>query len=234
VDNDSQTRQSISEVLVTYAITVVGFSSPQAFLQYVRADTVACLVLDAPSLDTNVLDLQEQLKRKAAPPIIMISDKNDIPCTVRAIKAGAVEFLSKPLYPAALMSAVELAFAEDQRSRERNAHTATLYQLFGKLTPREREVFSLVVSGLRNKQAAWALGISEITLQIHRTHVMRKMAAASFADLVRMAATLNLCWSDPSVWPIKQSNIRQHVVKAYGGTVATAVSRQGTPLGSLT
>jgi FixJ family two-component response regulator len=215
VDNDSRTRQSISAILATCAINVVGFGSPRAFLQYVRSDTVACLVLDVPLLDTNALDLQEQLKRDAAPPIIVISNRHDIPCTVRAIKAGAVELLTKPIYPGALMSAVELAFAEDQRSRERNARTATLHQRFFKLTPREREVFSLVVSGLRNKQAAWALGISEITLQIHRTHIMRKMAAASFADLVRMAATLDISLSESNVEPMKQFDMRKNVVQSF-------------------
>ena len=215
VDDDSRTRQSISKIFATCAINVVGFGSPQAFLQHVRSDTVACLVLDVPLLDTNALDLQEQLKRDAAPPIIVISNHHDIPCTVRAIKAGAVELLTKPIDPGALMSAVELAFAEDRRSRERNARTATLYQRFFKLTPREREVFSLVVSGLRNKQAAWALGISEITLQIHRTHIMRKMAAASFADLVRMAATLDISLSESNVEPMKQFDMRKNVVQSF-------------------
>jgi FixJ family two-component response regulator len=166
-----------------------------------------------PLLDTNALDLQEHLKRQAAPPIIVISNHNDIPCTVRAIKAGAVEFLTKPIDPGALMSAIELAFAEDQRSRERNARTATLHQRFCKLTPREREVFSLVVSGLRNKQAAWALGISEITLQIHRTHIMRKMAAA-----------LDISLSESNVEPMKQLGMRKNVVRSYDCSLAAEVN----------
>ena len=129
------------------------------------------------------------------------------------------------------MSAVELAFAEDRRSRERDARTATLYQRFFKLTPREREVFSLVVSGLRNKQAAWALGISEITLQIHRTHIMRKMAAASFADLVRMAATLDISLSEPNVGPMKQLGMRKNVVRCFNCSLAAeAASLEGTQL----
>jgi FixJ family two-component response regulator len=206
VDNDSRMGQSISAMLATDSITVISIASAQAFLQYVRADTVACLVLDVPLLDAGALDLQEQLKRHGAPPIIVISNHNHIPCTVRVIKAGAVEVLTKPIDPEALVSAIELAFAEDRRSRERTARAATLQRRFCKLTPREREVFSLVVAGLRNKQAAWALGISEITLQIHRTHIMRKMAAASFADLVRMAATLEIPLSKSNVEP----GIRQY------------------------
>ena len=121
------------------------------------------------------------------------------------------------------MSAVELAFAEDQHSREKNARTATLHQRLCKLTPREREVFSLVVSGLRNKQAAWALGISEITLQIHRTHIMRKMAAASFADLVRMAATLDIFLSESNVEPVKQFGMPKNVVRSYDCSLAGEV-----------
>jgi FixJ family two-component response regulator len=222
VDDDSRMRQSMSEMLATYAITVVSFVSAQPFLQHLRADTVACLVLDASLLDTNALDLQEHLKRQAAPPIIAISNHNDIPCTVRTIKAGAVEFLTKPLDPGALMSAVELAFAEDQRSRERHARMATLHQHFCRLTPREREVFALVVSGLRNKQAAWALGISEITLQIHRTNIMRKMAAASFADLVRMAATLEISISESNIGPMKQLGGRKNVVRSYDCSLAVS------------
>jgi FixJ family two-component response regulator len=222
-DDGSQMRQSISGILATYAISVINFRSAQAFLQHDRVDTVACLALDVPLLGTNALDLQERLRRNAAPPIIVISNHKDIPWTVRAIKAGAVEFLTKPIEPGALMSAVELAFSEDQRSRERNARRATLQQRFCKLTPREREVFSLVVSGLRNKQAAWALGISEITLQIHRTHIMRKMAAASFADLVRMADTLDIFFSESNEESMKRFVMRKNAVPYYDCSLAGEV-----------
>lgn len=223
VDDDSRMRQSISEMLATCSITVIRFGSAQAFLQHARTDTVACLLLDAPLLDADAPDLQQHLKRRAAPPIIAISNHGDIPCAVRAIKAGAVEFLTKPMDPGALMSAVELAFAEDERSRERNELTATLHQRHCKLTPREREVFSLVVSGLRNKQAASVLGISETTLQIHRSHIMRKMAAASFADLVRMAAILDISRSESNAQPMKQFGTRRNVVRSYDCSLAAEV-----------
>jgi FixJ family two-component response regulator len=215
VDDDSVMRHSISELLATYAITVISFGSAQQFLQYARADAVACLILVVQLPDSNGLDLQQQLSRKDAPPIIVITGRCDAPCAVRAMKAGAIEFLTKPIDPEAFVSAVESAFAEDLRSRERNARTAMLQRLFCKLTPREREVFPLVVSGLRNKQAAWALGISEITLQIHRTHIMRKMAAPSFADLVRMAGTLDLFPRESNAELMKQFGMRKNVVRSY-------------------
>ena len=192
VHTETCVHQSMLELLASHAIEVFSFGSAREYLAHARLDALACLVLDLQLPDINGLDLQQQLSRELGPPIIFISDHTDIKCTVRAMKAGAIEFLTKPVDPGELISAIELAFAEDARARERNAHLAILRRRFTLLTPRERQVFPLVVSGLRNKQAAWALGITEITLQVHRSQIMRKMAATSFAELVRMGSQLNL------------------------------------------
>ena len=142
--------------------------------------------------DVDGLELQRRLAEKSHPPIIFISGKCDIPSTVQAMKAGAIEFLTKPVDPLALLSAVGTAFAQDRRLRQKKAELVKLQQRLRLLTPRERDVFPLIVGGLLNKQAAAMLGISEVTLQIHRSQVMRKMKAESFADLVRMAIKLRI------------------------------------------
>ena len=142
--------------------------------------------------DINGLDLQRQIAAGDHPPIVFITGHGDIPSSVRAIKLGAVDFLTKPFSDADLMAAIGIAIEQNREKRSRRAEIGGLKQRYLDLTPREREVFPLVVSGLLNKQAAAELGISEVTLQIHRRNVMQKMAAASLADLVRIAERLGI------------------------------------------
>jgi FixJ family two-component response regulator len=161
----------------------------------------------------------DTLGRIRPPPIIFVSDTGDIRYTVRAIKRGAVDFLPKPVEPDALVAAIELAITEGARSRERNARATMLAGRYRLLSRRERQVFSLIVSGLRNKQAAWHLGITKVTLQVHRGRIMRKMAAASFADLVRMASLLEipLFISSPGPSPQDAIGIRSAWSASYCG-----------------
>jgi FixJ family two-component response regulator len=142
--------------------------------------------------DINGLDLQRQIARGDHPPIVFITGHGDIPSSVQAIKHGAVDFLTKPFSDVDLMAAVQAAIAEDRERRTARAELGLLRRRYLELTPREREVLPLVVSGLLNKQAAAELGISEVTLEIHRRNVMQKMAAASLADLVRTAERLEI------------------------------------------
>jgi FixJ family two-component response regulator len=142
--------------------------------------------------DINGLDLQRQIAEGDHPPIVFITGHGDIPSSVSAIKQGAVDFLTKPFSDDDLMTAVRAAIAQDRQQRSQRADLELLRQRYARLTPREREVMPLVVSGLLNKQAAAELGISEVTLQIHRRNVMQKMAAASLADLVRIAERLEM------------------------------------------
>jgi FixJ family two-component response regulator len=142
--------------------------------------------------DINGLDLQSRIAQGNHPHIVFITGHGDIPSSVRAIKAGAVDFLPKPFREADLMRAINAALAQNRDARRKSAELADLSQRLSTLTPREREVLPLVVSGLLNKQAAAELGISEITLQIHRGNIMKKMRAESLAELVRMAGTLEI------------------------------------------
>jgi FixJ family two-component response regulator len=191
VDDDSRIRDSLSELLASFSLPVHCFGSAKKYLQHSRDDTCACLVLDIQLPDLDGLELQEQLAA-TGPPIVFLTGHGDIPRSVRAIKAGAIEFLTKPVDSEALIAAIQAAFTRDRRERAANATLAVLRDRWSTLTPREREVLPLVVGGLRNKQAAWSLGISEVTMQVHRGQIMRKMAARSFAELVRMSEKLGL------------------------------------------
>lgn len=171
---------------------VISFGTATEFMAYGRRDEAACLILDMRLPDMSGLDLQQRLANEDCPPIIFISGRVDIPGTVQAMKAGAIEFLTKPVSPRALETAIDVAFAQDRKLRKRRLEMATLQSRFNTLTPREREVLPLIAEGLLNKQAAAVLGISEVTLQVHRRQVMRKMAARSFAELVRMAERLGI------------------------------------------
>ncbi|MGO4128031.1 response regulator transcription factor [Inquilinus sp. YAF38] len=192
VDDDASVREAVGELLESLGWRAETFAAAADYVAHAKPDLPACLILDVELPDINGLDLQKQLSHDVHPPIVFITGHGDIPSSVRAIKHGAVDFLTKPFSDADLMAAVQAAIAEDRDQRSQRAEFGMLRQRYLDLTPREREVLPLVVSGLLNKQAAAELGISEVTLQIHRRNVMQKMAAASLADLVRIAERLDI------------------------------------------
>ncbi|MES2602225.1 MAG: response regulator [Pseudomonadota bacterium] len=192
VDDDVRIRESLGELLASHGITSFAFASAGEYVSADKSKRPACLILDVELPDINGLDLQKQIAEGDHPPIVFITGHGDIPSSVRAIKRGAVDFLTKPFGDAALMQAIHTAVAQDRKAHAERADFAILKQRYNELTPREREVLPLVISGLLNKQAAAELGISEVTLQIHRRNVMQKMAAASLADLVRIAEKLQI------------------------------------------
>ena len=190
IDDDAAVRESIAGFLFAARIDVVCFESAADYLEHVKSDGAACLILDLQLPMITGLDLQRRLSEECAPPIIFISGRGDVPSTVQAMKAGAIEFLTKPVNPEVLLPTIACAFARDRENREKRAEMTGLKKRWEQLSPRERDVLPLVVKGLLNKQSAAALGITEVTLQIHRSNIMKKMAADSFADLVRMAEKL--------------------------------------------
>lgn len=197
VDDDNRIRESLLELLASHDMRAVAFGSAAEYLAYAKPELPACLVLDVQLPDINGLDLQGQIAAGNHPPIVFVTGHGDIPSSVRAIKAGAVDFLTKPFKTAQLMQAIYAAIAQSHAARLKDSVLSDLRQRHALLTPREREVLSLVVSGRLNKQVAAELGISEVTTQIHRGHVMQKMKAGSLADLVRMAGVLELPHSKP-------------------------------------
>jgi FixJ family two-component response regulator len=203
VDDDAQVREALAALLMSLGRKVVCFASAQEYLMHPRTDSSACLILDMALPDVSGIELQQRLVDPPTPPIIFLSSRADIPSAVQAMKAGAFEFLTKPVSPETLTAAIDAALAQDQWQRARRLALAKIRQCYSSLTPRERQVFSLVTSGMLNKQAAAALGITEVTLQVHRGQVMRKMAARSFAELARMAEKLSSgsCLL-PSVWSL--------------------------------
>lgn len=192
VDDDAGIRDALSSLLSAHDLRVVTFGSAAEYMAYPRPDVPSCLVLDVELPDVSGLTLQSQTAQSNHPQIVFITGHGDIPSSVRAMKAGAVDFLAKPFSEADLMRAIRTAIEQDREARRKRAELAELRQRFSRLTPREREALPLVVSGLLNKQAAGELGISEITMQIHRGKIMQKMQAGSLADLVRMAGTLEI------------------------------------------
>jgi FixJ family two-component response regulator len=192
VDDDRRIRESLCELLAAFDLNAVALGSAADYIAHPRPDMPACLVLDVELPDINGLDLQAQIARDDHPPIVFITAHGDIPASVRAIKAGAVDFLTKPFSEEALLRAISAAIAQDRETRRTKAELTDLQQRLDALSPRERDVLPLVVSGLLNKQSAAELGISEVTLQIHRRNVMRKMGASSLADLVRIAGALEI------------------------------------------
>jgi FixJ family two-component response regulator len=192
VDDDVRVREALRELFASLDVPSVTFGSVAEYVEYPKPDLPACLILDVELPDINGLDFQRQLGDADHPPIVFISGYGDIPSSVRAIKGGAVDFLVKPFSDEDLMAAINAAIARDRHARLERAERARLQQRYSSLTPRESQVLPLVVSGRLNKQAAVELGISEVTLQVHRSRIMQKMAAESFADLVRMAGRLNI------------------------------------------
>jgi FixJ family two-component response regulator len=192
VDDDVSVRESL-EPLIRYAgWQPETFASAQEFLDRPRLSVPSCLVLDVSLPDLNGLDLQKRIVDRTDMPIIFITGHGDVPMTVRAMKAGAVEFLTKPFDDEVLLSAIRNAIERSESALGDEANMRVLRERYASLSPREREVMSLVVSGLLNKQVGGELGISEITVKAHRGKVMQKMKAGSLADLVTMAARLRL------------------------------------------
>ena len=192
VDDDNRIREALCELLASHGIQAIAFGSAGDYVNSEKPDAPACLLLDIELPDINGLDLQSEIATGEHPPIVFITGHGDIRSSVRAIKDGAVDFLTKPFTDADLMAAIHAAIAEDEKRRAERAEFGKLRRRYLDLTPREREVLPLVISGLLNKQAAAELGISEVTLQIHRRNVMQKMKAGSFADLVRIAERLKI------------------------------------------
>jgi FixJ family two-component response regulator len=192
VDDDARMREALSELLESFGWRAVTFGSAGEYMSHPRPDLPACLILDVELPDINGLDVQKQIADGDHPPIVFLTGHGDIPSSVRAIKHGAVDFLTKPFTERNLVEAIRSAVERDRVTRQERAELEILRQRLASLTHREREVLPLVVSGLLNKQAAAELGIREVTLQIHRGKIMQKMEAASLADLVRFAEKLQI------------------------------------------
>ena len=193
IDDDAGMRASIQDLVESVGLRAESFATAQKFLSNVRRDSPGCLVLDVRLPDTSGLDLQQKLSKAGfRTPIIFITGHADIPMTVRAMKSGAVEFLTKPFRDQNLLDVIHRALKRDRQIREKQSQLAELQSRHSTLSAREREVMSLVVSGMLNKQIAAELGASETTVKIHRGRVMQKMQAKSLPDLVRMADRLTI------------------------------------------
>jgi FixJ family two-component response regulator len=193
VDDDRLVRDSIADLLDSSGLSVQTFGSAPEFVQAPRPDVPACLILDVELPDVSGLDLQTELAKSGiGMPIVFLTGHGDIPMSVRAIKAGAVGFLTKPVSKQDLLDAVQEALLRDREARKQRSDNFELQKRLETLTPRERQVLALVVTGMLNKQIAGELGTTEVTIKVHRGQVMRKMGADSLADLVRIAGKLKI------------------------------------------
>jgi FixJ family two-component response regulator len=192
VDDDYRVREALSSLIASVGLRVSAFGSAAEFLESEKPDSPACLVLDLQLPDVNGLELQRELAAGDGPPIVFITGHGDIPSSVRAMKAGAIEFLPKPFREEDLLQAIHAAIALDREAREKRSELAELQKRYSLLTPREREVLPFVVAGFANKQTAADLGTSEITIGVHRGQIMHKMGARSLAELVRMSDKLGI------------------------------------------
>jgi FixJ family two-component response regulator len=192
VDDEANVGEALSTLLRASGKRVRIFTSGQDFIDFPRQDSCACLILDLKMPGLSGLEVQKLISAKTSIPVIFLTGRGDIPSTVNAMKGGAVDFLTKPVDEEALLAAVDRALMQDRTNRQEAIAHARLIARYESLTPREREVLPLLIRGLLNKQAAFELGITEYTVQIHRGHIMRKMEADSFATLVKFAGKLNL------------------------------------------
>ncbi|MFO1302127.1 MAG: response regulator [Burkholderiales bacterium] len=192
VDDDISVRESLEPLIRSEGLDAHVFDSAQEFLRYPRPGIPSCLVLDVTMPHLNGLELQRQLADRTEMPIIFITGYGDVPTSVQAMKAGAIEFLTKPFNEGVLLVAIRGAIERSRASLRQQSALRAMSDCYASLTPREREVMALVVSGLLNKQVAAELAISEITVKAHRGQVMRKMQADSLADLVKIASALGV------------------------------------------
>jgi FixJ family two-component response regulator len=192
VDDDYRVREALSSLIASVGLRVVAFGSAAEFLESEKPDSPACLVLDLQLPDRSGLELQRELATGDGPPIVFITGHGDIPSSVRAMKAGAIEFLPKPFSEQELLRAIDAAIVLDRGARQKRSELAELQKRYSLLTPREREVLPFVVAGFANKQTAADLGTSEITIGVHRGQIMHKMGARSLAELVRMSDKLGV------------------------------------------
>lgn len=191
VDDDPRICEALSYLLASFELHAVAFGTAEEYVAYPKPDLPSCLILDVELPDINGLELQDQIAQDH-PQIVFITGHGDIPASVRAIKGGAVDFLTKPFSDTDLMRAINAAIKQDREARKKRSELSELRGCLASLTPRERELLPMIVSGLLNKQAAAELGISEVTIQIHRGKIMKKMRASSLAELVTMAGTLEI------------------------------------------
>jgi FixJ family two-component response regulator len=187
VDDDQEVREAIQLLMESVGVTAVSFASAPAYLEQLDCDRPGCLILDVRMKGMSGLDLQERLAQEPLhPPIIIITGHGDVPMAVRAVKAGAVDFIEKPFNDQTLLDAVHRAFDQDARNRGQALRIADIQERLARLTPREREILDQVIGGKRNKMIAADLGISQSTVEAHRAKVMEKLEARSLSDLMRM------------------------------------------------